>query len=80
MILTKINQRVFSFKTQNYVVIKQHVINNFKTKISREFIMTSRINTLRSGRYVQVIKNLGHHSSGRRSHCTGGRYIERSLT
>ena len=30
----KKNQRVFSFKTKNYVVIKQHIINNFKIKIS----------------------------------------------
>ena len=28
MILTKINQRVFSFETKNNVVIKQHIINN----------------------------------------------------
>ena len=42
--------------------------------------MTSRIDTLRSGRYIQVIKSLGHHLSGRWSPCTGGRYIERSLT
>ena len=42
--------------------------------------MTSRISTLCSGRYMQVIKSLGHHLSGRWSRCTGGRYIERSLT
>ena len=42
--------------------------------------MNSSISTLRSGRYTQVIKNLGHHSSGLLSRCTGGRYIERSLT
>ena len=42
--------------------------------------MTSRISTLCSGRYMQVIKRLGHHLSGRWSRCTGGRYIERSLT
>ena len=28
MILSKINQRVFSFETKNNVVIKQHIINN----------------------------------------------------
>ena len=41
--------------------------------------MTSRISTLCSDRYMQVIKSLGHHLSGRRSRCTGGCYIERSL-
>ena len=38
--------------------------------------MTSRISTLCSGRYMQVIKSLGHHLSGRWSRCTGGCYIE----
>ena len=42
--------------------------------------MTSRIGTLCSGHYMQVIKKLGHHLSGCWSCCTGGRYIERSLT
>ena len=42
--------------------------------------MTSRISTLCSGRYIQVIKSLGHHLSGRWSRCTGGHYTERSLT
>ena len=42
--------------------------------------MTSRISTLCSSRYMQVIKNLGHHLSGRWLRCTGGRYIEKSLT
>ena len=42
--------------------------------------MTSRIGTLCSGRYMQVIRNLGHHLSGCWSRCTGGRCIERSLT
>ena len=42
--------------------------------------MTSRVSTLCSGRYMQVIKCLEHHLSGRWSHRTGGRYIERSLT
>ena len=42
--------------------------------------MTSRISTLCSGRYMQVIKSLGHHLSGRWSRCTGGHYIERCLT
>ena len=42
--------------------------------------MTSRISTLCSGRYMQVIKNPGHHLSGRWLRCTGSRYIERSLT
>ena len=37
--------------------------------------MTSRISTLCSGRYMQVIKSLGHHLSGRWSRCTFGRYI-----
>ena len=55
-------------------------MNNFKTEISSEFIMTSRISTLCIGRYIQVIKSLGHHLSSRWSRCTGGRYIERSLT
>ena len=77
---TKINERVFLFETKNYVVIKQHIINNLKAKISWEFILTSRISTLCSGRYMHVIKCLRHHLSGRWSCCTGGRYIERSLT
>ena len=42
--------------------------------------MTSRISTLCSGRYIQVIKSLGHHLSGCWSRRTGGRYIEKSLT
>ena len=42
--------------------------------------MTSRISTLSSGCCMQVIKSQGHHLSGRWSRCTGGRYIERSLT
>ena len=42
--------------------------------------MTSRIRTLCSGRYMQVIKSLRHHLSGRWSSCTGGRYTERSVT
>ena len=42
--------------------------------------MTSRISTLYSGRFMQVIKSLGHHLCGRWSRCTGGRYTERSLT
>ena len=42
--------------------------------------MTSRISTLCSGCYMQVIKSLGHHLSGHWLCCTGGRYIERSLT
>ena len=80
MILTRINQPVFSFETKGNVVIKGHIVNDFKTKISWEFLMTSRISTLCSGCYMQVIKSLGHHLSGRWSRCTGGRYIERSLT
>ena len=79
MILAKINQRVFSIETKNNVVIKQQIINNIKTKISKELIVTSRVNTLCSGRYMQAIKSLGDHLSGCWSHCTGGRYIERSL-
>ena len=74
MILTKINQRVSSLKTK-LCCVTQYIINNFKTKISWEFIMTSRINTLCSGRYMQVIKSLGHHLSGRWSRCTFDRYI-----
>ena len=42
--------------------------------------MTSRISTWSSDCYMQVIKSLGHHLSGRSSRCTGGRYTERSLT
>ena len=42
--------------------------------------MTSRISALCSGRYVQVIKSLVHHLSGCWWCCTGGRYIEISLT
>ena len=38
---------------RNNVVIKQYIINNFKTKISWEFIMTCRISTLCRGRYMQ---------------------------
>ena len=38
--------------------------------------MTSRISTLCSGRYKQVIKSLAYHLSGRWSRCTGGRYID----
>ena len=77
---TKINQRVFSIETKNNVVIKQHIINNIKIKISWKFLMTSRISTLCNGRYMQVIKSLGYHLSGRWSLCTGGCHIERSLT
>ena len=71
----KINQRVFSFETKGNVVI-----NDFKTKLSWEFLMTSTISTLCSDCYMQVIKSLGHHLSGRWSRCKGGRYIERSLS
>ena len=42
--------------------------------------MTSWISTLCSGLYMQVIKSLRYHLSGRWSRCTGGRCIERSLT
>ena len=80
MILKKINQHVFSFETKGNVVIKQHIINDFKTKISSAFLMTSTISTLCSGCCMQVIKCLGHHLSDRWSRCTGGRCIERSLT
>ena len=66
-------------KNKKIFVIKQLIINNFKTKISCEF-MTYRIGTLYSGRYMQVIKSLGHHLSGCWLHCTGCRYIERYLT
>ena len=41
--------------------------------------MTSRISTLCIGCYMQVIKSLRHHLSGRWSHGTDGCYIERSL-
>ena len=40
--------------------------------------MTFRINTLCSGRCMQVIKSLGHHLNGRWSRFTGGHYIETS--
>ena len=42
--------------------------------------MTSTISTLCSRCYMQVIKSLRHHLSGRWSFCTGGCYIEGSLT
>ena len=42
--------------------------------------MTSRISTLCSGCYMQVTRSLGHHLSGQWLCCTGGHYIERSLT
>ena len=42
--------------------------------------MTSKIRTLCSGRYMQVIKSLGHHLSGHWSRCTSSRYIERRAT
>ena len=61
MILTKINQHVFSFKTQNYVAIKQHI--TLKGKYL-ENLLTFKISTLCSGRYMQVIKSLGHHLRG----------------
>ena len=43
-------------RNKNYVVMKQHIRNNFKAKISWEFIMTFMISTLCSGRHMQVIK------------------------
>ena len=49
---TKINQHVFLFETKYNVVIKQHIINNFKTKVPWEFIMTSRRSTLWCGHYM----------------------------
>ena len=42
--------------------------------------MTSRISTLCNSRYMQVIKSLARHLSGRLLRCTGGLYIEKSLT
>ena len=39
--------------------------------------MTSRISTLSSGHYMQVIKSLGNHLSGCWLRCTGGHYIEK---
>ena len=78
--LTKINQHVFLFETKNNFVIKQLIINNFKMKISWEFIMISRIRTLCSGHYMQVIKILRHHLSGYWLRCTGGCYVEWCLT
>ena len=42
--------------------------------------MTSKISTLCSDRYMQLIKSLGHHLSGRWLRCTCDRYIERLLT
>ena len=80
MILTKINHAVFLFETKSNVVMKHHNANNFKMKISSEFLMISRISTLCTGHYMQVIKSLGYHLSGCWSHCTVGHYIERSLT
>ena len=56
------------------------VKTTYKKFILWEFIMTSRISTLCSAHYIQVIKSLGHHLSGFWSRCTGGHYIERSLT
>ena len=41
--------------------------------------MTSKTSTLCSGRYMQVIKSLGHQLSSRWSRCTSSRYIERSF-
>ena len=46
MMLTKISQHVFLFETKNSFLIKQPIINNFKMKISGEFIMSFRISTL----------------------------------
>ena len=43
--------------------------------------MSSRKKALYAvGRYMQLIKSLEYHLSGRWSRCKGGRYIERSLT
>ena len=42
--------------------------------------MISRIRTLCSGHYMQVIKSLRHHLSGYWLRCTGGHYVERCLT
>ena len=42
--------------------------------------MTFRISTLCNGRYMQAIKSLDRYLSGCWLRCTGGRYIERSLT
>ena len=70
--LTKISQRVFLFETKNSFLIKQPIINNFKMKISGEFIMSSRISTL--CRYAGN-KKPGTSSSCCWSCCTGGRCI-----
>ena len=51
--------------SRSYLKAEYSVINNFKTKLPREFILTSRISTLCNGRYMQVIKSLGHHLNGR---------------
>ena len=67
-------------QNKNNFVIKQHVINNFKNKISRELIVISWASTLCSGRYMKVIKSLRYHLSGRWLRCIGGRYIGRGLT
>ena len=64
----------------SYLRAEYSVINNFKTKLPQEFISTSRIITLCSGCYMQVIKSLGHHLNGCWLCCTGSRHIERSLT
>ena len=60
-------------QNKNNFVIKQHVINNFKNKISRELIVISWASTLCSGRYMQVIKSLRYHLSDCWWRCTGGR-------
>ena len=74
MILIKINQHIFLFETKDYAVIKQHIKNLYL-----ENLLTSRISTLCSGCYTQVVKSVGHHLCGCWSRCTGDCYIERSL-
>ena len=63
-----------------YIFIRNKKLCCHKTTYYKKLFMTSRISTLCSGRYIQVIESLGHHLSGCWSRCTGGCYIERSLT
>ena len=63
-----------------YIFIRNKKLCCYKTTYYKKLFMTSRISTLCSGRYIQVIESLGHHLSGCWSRCTGGCYIERSLT
>ena len=74
--ITNLNKAV----SLSYLRAEYSIINNFKMKLPQEFISTSRISTLCSGCYMQVIKSLGHHLNGCWLCCTGSCYIEGSLT